>query len=894
MNLFTRLFWTRLFRPQAAKLDLAAEIESHLAMAAADKQAVGADPARARQLARQEFGNVALVTEVARAQHGWVWLERLGDDVGFAARQIRRNPGFSLAVILTLALGIGVNTSVFSLVSGFMLRPLPYPDADRIASLLLHTEGVSSRSGEFGAEDNDSHTYATWNLFSRNLSTAQVAAQGGTTGVNLEAGSGQGMVTRYVHATRVSSGYFEVLGIQPLLGRGFTSDEDRVGGPKAVVLGFTLWQSSFHGDSHVIGKQVVLKGEPYTVVGVLPSRTRTPGHGELFTALAPANPNGECGGDNCSILLRLRPGVSWAEANADIARLRLPSFDQIAHSPRGRAWFYAQPLSRYLGSQMRTPVLVLMLAVGFILFIACANLAGLTLVRITRRMQEIVTRLALGATRTAIVRQVWVESLVLALLGAGVGLAFAAGILASMRGLVPDEFLPVGGLAIDGRVLAFTFGASMLTSLLFGALPAFQTRRVDLRSSALGGSHAVTARSNRIRLVLIAGEVALTVVLLSAAGLLIRTLIHLETVPPGFDGHNVMTARLSLDDARYHDPAAFQLLLRRSLEAMRRIPGVEDAAVGLSVPYERGLNDGIHIVDGPFAGKQFGSSVAWVTPAYFSTLRIPIVAGRGLSDDDVSTTEHVAVVNSDFGRKFFHDPNPVGRHLASGKDLITIVGVAGNVAKRPGEYRDAPIGTEPVFYIPAAQADPQLIAMGNLWFQPSWLVRTRGPVQSLTAAMQRSLAEADPSLPFAGFYAMSDILAENLIFQRIEVVLLATLAALALLLSAIGIYGLVSSLVLQRTREIGIRLALGSSMSEAMLKIGTSGMVATAYGLATGFALSLAATRILRSQLYGVRDHDPVTLLSVLGLLGLVALAASVVPTLRITRIQPCETLRME
>lgn len=220
--------------------------------------------------------------------------------------------------------------------------------------------------------------------------------------------------------------------------------------------------------------------------------------------------------------------------------------------------------------------------------------------------------------------------------------------------------------------------------------------------------------------------------------------------------------------------------------------------------------------------------------------------------------------------------------------------MVGNVAKRPGEYPDAPISTEPVFYIPAAQADPQLLAMGNLWFQPSWLVRTRGPVQSLTSAMQRALAEADPSLPFAGFYAISDILAENLIFQRIEVALLASLAALALLLSAIGIYGLVSSLVLQRTRAIGIRLALGSSVSEAMLKIGTSGMVATAYGLAAGFALSLAATRVLRSQLYGVRDRDPVTLLSVLGVLGVVALAASVVPTLRITRIQPCETLRME
>jgi predicted permease len=570
----------------------------------------------------------------------------------------------------------------------------------------------------------------------------------------------------------------------------------------------------------------------------------------------------------------------------------VPGFKQIANSAHGRAWFYAQPLSRYLGSQMRTPVLALMLAVSFILFIACANLAGLTLVRIDRRTQEIATRLALGAARSAILRQLWIESLLLALIGAAAGLVLARGILASLHGFVPDEFVPLGGLSLDGRVLAFTFGTSLVTSLFFGALPAFRTRRVDMRSSA--GGHAVTAGSSRIRQVLIGAEVALTVVLLFSAGLLIRTLIHLETVPPGFDARNVMTAKLSLDDARYHEPVAFRRLLDRSLEAMRRIPGVEDAAVGLSVPYERGLNDGIRIVDGSAAGNGVGSSLAWVTPGYFSTLRIPILAGRGFLNSDSFTSEHVAAVNTAFGRKFFDDPSPLGRHLASGKDLITIVGVVGNVAKRPGENRDAPISTEPVFYIPAVQADPHLIAIGNLWFQPSWIVRTRGAVPSISAAMQRALAEADPTLPFAGFYSMSDILAENLVYQRIEVVLLSALAALALLLSAIGIYGLVSSLVVQRTREIGIRIALGSTIGQAMVKIGASGVVATAFGLVAGLALSLLAAQVLRSQLYGVRDHDPVALLAVPVVLAATALAASLLPTLRITRIQPAETLRME
>jgi predicted permease len=885
-------FWSRILRPEHDKSDLDDEIEAHLALAAADKRDRGASAGQARREAEREFGNIGLVKDVTRELSGWMWLEHLGQDLHFAMRQIDRTPGFSLAVILTLALGIGVNSAVFSVVNGFLLRPLPYPDADRVGSLILHVEGISPRTGKVVVDDDDSHELETWNLVNRDITAAQAAAQGGTTGVNLQAGPEPGAAVRYVHATRVSTGYFDVLGIRPMLGRGFTAEEDRPGGPKAVVLGYALWQSTFQGDPHILGKSITLKGEPYVVVGVLPRGTHSPGNGELFTPLVPSDPKGECRGNNCSILLRLRSGASWQQTAAEISRLRVPQFDQI--SPHGRAWFYAQPLSQYLGSQMRTPVLALMLAVSFILLIACANLAGLTLVRIDRRTPEIATRLALGATRTAILRQLWVETFFLALIGAALGLVLAVGILHFVRGFVPDGFLPFGGLAIDGRVLCFTLSMSLLTSLFFGALPAMRARRVDVRSSVAHGSHGVAAGSSRIRQTLIAGEVCLTVVLLFSAGLLIRTLIHLETLPPGFDAHNVMTAKLSLDDARYHDPAAFRTLLDRSLEAMRRIPGVEDAAVGLSVPYERGLNDGVQMVEGPLSGEQASSSLAWVTPGYFSTLRIPLLAGRALAYSDSSSSEHVAVVNPAFGRKFFNDPNPIGRHVAEGKDKITIVGVVGNVAKRPGVFADAPLGTEPVFYIPAAQADPQLVAIGNLWFQPSWIVRTRGPIESITSDMQRALAEADPTLPFAGFYAMSDLLAESLVYQRIEVALLSALAGFALLLSAIGIYGLVSNLVVQRTREIAIRIALGSTFGDAMITVGASGVVATAFGLAAGLAGSLLATQILRSQLYGVRDHDPITLVAVPVILAVVALAASFLPTLRITRIQPAETLRME
>jgi len=415
------------------------------------------------------------------------------------------------------------------------------------------------------------------------------------------------------------------------------------------------------------------------------------------------------------------------------------------------------------------------------------------------------------------------------------------------------------------------------------------------------GSYSVAGGSGRVRQWLIGAEVALTVVLLAAAGLLIRTLIHLETLPPGFDSRNVMTAKASLDDARYHNAAAFQALVSKSVAAMKAIPGVQYAAMALSVPYERGLNDGLKILDGKQAGTEDGSSLSYVTPGYFSTLRIPLVSGRMLSESDTATSEQVAVVNQDFARKFFGEAAPIGRHFkvyegyeGSAGFAVTIVGVVENVAKAPGEQADAPIASEPVFYLPAAQTPQGLVNIAHIWFQPSWIVRTYGPIAGLTESMQKALASVDPLLPFSGFYSMDQIQAEQLQQQRIEVLLFATLAGLALLLSAIGIYALVSNLVVQRTREIGIRIALGSSIRRAMVEVGSSGAVAAGAGLLVGIALSLAAVRVLSSELYGVSAYDPVTFVAVPLVLASIAAVASFLPTLRISRIEPAETLRAE
>jgi predicted permease len=821
------------------------------------------------------------------------------NDLKFALRQLRKSPGFTVAVVVTLALGIGVNAAVFSMVDGFMLRRLPYPEPQRVGALMTHLEGTGSR-GQFFSEEGDSVNTSDWRLVSQNTTAATVAAwegdaEVGQNGVNLKAGADTGGAVRFVHATAVTADYFQVLGIRPYLGRGFTEDESRPGGPKAVVLSYGLWQSMFHGNRDVLGHAVDLKGQPYPIVGVLPPNAVTPQSAELWDVLQPGV-GGACNGYDCGILMRLKPGATWQQVQTELSALH-PTAN---YSSGVKKWFYAQPMQQYLGSNMKPKVMVLMLAVGFILLIACANLAGLSLVRISRRTQEFATRLALGATRLDVLRQVWAESLLLATVGAAGGLMLANAILAGLSQLLSAWMIPLGGFALDGRVLAFTVAATVLTTLLFGALPALTARRIDLRAAIAENSYSVAGGSRRLRSALISAEVALTVILVAASGLLVHTLVHLEMLPPGFDPHNVLTATASLDEARYHDQANFLSLLNESIAAMKRIPGVENAAVGLSVPYQRGLNLPVRFMGGKNAGAMRSASTAYVTPGYFVALRMPILAGRGVRDADTAKSEPVTVVNEAFAKKFFGSADVVGRHFSlelgsmKGAPPLTIVGVVGDVTKVQGIDQTAPLGTEPVFYVPAAQFPGAALATIHLWFQPSWIVRTTGNVAGLREAMRKAMADADPNLPISGFHSMEELMDQELETQRIEVLLLGVLAGLALLLSAVGIYALVSNLVVQRTREIGIRMAFGSSVQRAMVEIGSSGLIAAGAGLIAGVGLSFLVLRALRSELYGVGVYDPVTLVAAPALLALIALVASLLPVLRISRIDPAMTLRNE
>ncbi|HTZ59568.1 MAG TPA: ABC transporter permease [Acidobacteriaceae bacterium] len=805
----------------------------------------------------------------------------------YALKQLWKNRGYSVVVIVTLALSIGANTAIFSVVDAILLRPLPYPAPQRLGSLMQRVTGPLNISYPSNI-DRDSWLYLRDDV---PAVTAAVASETG--GVNLEA-AGR---AQYVQGQRVSARYFAVLGLHLMLGRSFSAAEDTAGGANVVVLSYALWKNTFDSDPEIIGKAIRLKGVPYTVIGVLPRGARTPAKADLWTALRPETSE-EGGGDNFDAIVRLKDGATWQQANAQLSRLQSMTSKVIREQhPNAEVYYYAVPLQQDLAAGTRTPAMILMWAVGFVLLVACANLAGLALVRIGRRENEIATRLALGATRWAILRQFWVENLILTALGGIVAVWLGNVTLELMNRSIPDRLLPLGGVSLDSRVLWFTAITAMGASIFFGLLPALSSRRIDVRSALASGSSRSMASSGatRTRYALIAGEVALTIVLLTVAGLLVRTLIYLRTMPPGFNPTNVVIAQASLDDARYNQQAPFLRLLNESLENLRRIPGVESAAVGLSVPYERALNDAVTIADGPEAGKGHMTNLVYVTPDYFKVLQIALRAGRSISDADTPTSQPVAVVNRAFARMYLGQEDSVGRHLRDGNRPIAIVGIVDNViAPRGFTEGGGPIAAEPTVYLPATQMPQEGLNLAHVWFQPNWIVRTKGNVAEVPRQMQQAMAKADPDLPVSGVRGMSNVLSETLLLQHMEAELLAALAGLALLLSSVGIYGLVSNLVNQRERELGIRMALGCTLRGAMFEISRAGMTATGFGIAGGLLFSLAAVKVLRSQLFGVGLYDPLTLGGVSLLLALVALVAAVLPTLRIGRIDPAETLRAQ
>jgi predicted permease len=886
--------WWRALTEQA-RLDgeIASEMDSHMERYAADLVAGGVEPGEARRRARIEFGSTAAAAEECREAVGLRWPNEIARDLRYAARVLRKSPTFTAAAVATLALCIGANTAIFSVVDAVLLRPLPYPHPERLFSVARHYHGK-------GSEGYQTNLWgAAWEAVRDNAAYVDAAGfSDGSMGVNFASG---GRV-EYVKQQRVSAGFFRVLGIAPLIGREFSADEDRKGGPAVTVLSYALWKRAFRADPSIVGQAVALRGEPHTIVGVLPEHFQSIVPADLWTPLRPSR-SGEGAGSNYAVVARLRSGTTWAQANGQIEAIGAPLVRDFLQDPFTHLCLIS--FQRGLTNSVRQPLLILWAAVGLVLLIGCVNIAGLLLARAAGRTREMATRLALGSGRAALIRQMLAESVVLGLCGGAAGAALGWLGVKALKVLMPGSLNVWQAVELDWRVLAATACASIAAGILFGLYPALIASRLEIRAALGEAGRAVAGGRNPWpRRLLVASEVALGVVLLVGAGLLIRTFAHLRGLNPGFDAHNVITAELSLQDARYATSQSVNRLFEQSLTRMRELPGVESAAVALSLPYERALNTGFQRLDGRHVDAATEYQIAnffYVTPEYFRVLRIPLLRGRAFTAADSGTAAPTVVVSEAFVKMYMPGDGALGRHLApgglapGGGDRREIVGVVGDVQQKSGWGEDfGPLAAMPDIYIPAAQTDGKSLQMVHTWFSPSWIVRTAGPPEGVIAGMQRALESVDPQLPFAGFHSMEDVRYRSLAQERFQAVLLGALAGLALLLAAVGIYGLIANSVAERTRELGIRLALGATVPQAMRSVALPGVALALAGVAAGSVLAGFATQLLRHMVWGVHPGDPLTFVAVgIGLLG-VAAAASFLPALRITRLNPAETLRQE
>ncbi len=806
----------------------------------------------------------------------------IAHDLRFALRLLRKNPAFTLVVLLTLGLCIGANTAIFSVLDAVLLRPAPYPAPERLALVVTAWQ----ENGRQGIED--SLTGASYEGIRDHADQLDVAAFSGDSGANF---NWRGR-SEFIRQQRVSTGFFRVLGVAPQFGREFTSQEDVRGGPAVAVLSYGLWQRIFQGDPSAIGRAINLRGEPYTVVGVMPRDFRSTSPVDVWTPLRPGR-TGEGSGQNYGVVARVRPGATWATASDQLKALSPALHDGAGWSRNTVLEQRIEPLVRGLASDSRSELLITWAAVLVVLFIGCVNVAGLLLARSAARSREIATRMALGGGRGAIIRQLQIESLLLALGGGVLGVGIGAGVLGWLKRLGAENFESWRPITIDGRVLAVMMGVAVLTSLVFGLLPAVSTSRLDLRSVLVEGGRGVSGgRRHWWRTGLVVAEVALTLVLLASAGLLVRTLAYLNGLNPGFDPRHVLTAQVSLQDARYQTAGAVNGLFTQSLERVRRIPGVESAAAALTLPYERPLNDAFRMLDGSDT-QGHPAEVVYTTPGYFEALRIPMLGGRDFRDSDTPERAKAAIVSASFAAKYCKG-EAVGRHLRFENATYEVVGVVGDVQQHSGLGPYGPISVEPTLYVPVAQTSSEFLQVVHTWFSPRWVVRSAGAPASVARQLQAAVAAVDPLLPVAKFQTIADLQANITRDQRYHAALFSILAGLALLLAAIGLYGLISQSVTQRTHEFGIRMALGATAGQAIGAAMKPGLLLSLGGVAAGYVLSLGAVRYLEHLVWGVSPNDPYTFAITAGVLLAVAGLASLAPALRILRLDPARTLRSE
>jgi putative ABC transport system permease protein len=815
------------------------------------------------------------------------FLETLWQDVQYGLRQLRRNPGFTAVAVITLALGIGANTAILSVANTVLLQALPYPSANRIVDITRRVVGSDSVP-MFTYWDQNNPGFLDLTAYTEQLYP----------GINLTGGE----KPELIWARKVSVNYFRLFGANPILGRTFSSAEDRVGGPKVLIMSYALWERRFGGDPKILGKEITLGGTAYNVIGVLSPRFRPFPRTDVWIPLQ-ADPNST---DQAHILMvagRLPPGATLAEARAWM-KLLGERYVQTHPEQLGNDNDLAvtRMQERIIGDlQLQAGLLILLGAVSLVLLVACANVANLLLARALGRQKEIGIRSAVGAGRARIVRQLLTESVLLALAGGGMGLALGACGVRLLVALAPVELLSVqsvtGAPAVDSRVAAFIVALAAITGILFGLFPSLQLARTELVCSLKESSPGTGADRGhyRARDILVVGEIALAVVLVCGAMLLIRSFIALQQVDPGFDPRNLLTMRVALAGHEYTSASIVSELARQIEDRLDRIPGIESVAMGSSLPYGP-ISDMIFDIPGrpPIKGYKFTGDVLWcfVSPQYFKTLKMPLILGRPFREREPA---HTVIISEAMARKFWPKQNPVGRSIVIGAGLgltldqgpTEIVGVV-----RSG----VPTKAAPTMYQLWSQIPAGGLKLMSGLFPASVAVRTRPGVapMSVSIAVQRALRSGGLHLPATQIQTMEQARLESTPQTTFDTVLLSIFAAFALLLAAVGLFGVISYIVQQRTHEIGIRMALGAQKADVLRLVVGQGLRLALIGVAAGISGALGLTRFLSGLLYGVKPDDPLTFVAVSVLLTMVALLASWLPAHRAANVDPMVALRHE
>ena len=804
-------------------------------------------------------------------------MHTLWQDLRYGVRMLLKKPGFTLIAFFTLALGIGANTAIFTVVNAVLLRSLPYPESERLMEV-----GRAFPGSDFGSNVSEPKFVF---LRDHNQSFEAVTATVGMGSNTYLSDEGQ---TEYTRGWRVSAEFFRVLGVLPARGRGFTKEEDSPAGERAVILSDGFWRRRFGSETGIIGKTITLNDNAYLVVGIMPPDFEYFGNQDVFVPMG-VNPASTNEGHNWTVIGRLKPGLTAAQARSELNLVFEKFRATYPKQVRENETFGVQSWQVNMTGSVRELLWTLLGAVSLVLLIACANVANLQLTRAAARQKEMAIRMAVGGGSWRLIRQLLTEGVVLALLGGGSGLLLAIWGLNATRTLLPEGMIPrANEVSLDWRVLTFCLAASLLTGTVFGLAPALQLLRVDVNGALKEGASKITAGNarGRLRSGLVVTEVALALALTVGAGLLLRTFANLRNVEPGFEAQNLLSFQISPRGKNYETVAKINDLYLRGLERFRSVPGVEAAAVTNQLPLDQWFN-----LPYKLAGQSEWTGAAeyrLISPDYFRVMKMAMRQGRQFDQNDTIGAEPVVIVNEAFVRRNFANVEPLGQQLYAGFDpaMRRVIGVVNET-----KQRSLDVAAPATVFIPLPQAPEGM--SGNLR-QSSFVLRTTGAPLSLSTAIRSEVRQLDPSLPARNLRSMEQLVGRSIAPQRFNLSLLSLFSGLGLLLAAVGIYGVMAYSVSQRTHEIGLRMALGAQARDVLKLVVKQGMAVALVGVAIGLIASFALTRLMKNLLFGVSVTDPATLAGVTLLLTCVALLACYIPARRATKVDPMVALRYE